>query len=90
MIRQYCFETDDSYVDLSLSVKFCHECNDLNSQNVSFESSLTFRSHHVEFIDLIDSSSVASTFQSSNSQAFIKSQLIARFLQLNHRQAEIT
>ena len=89
MIRQYYLETDDSHVDLSLNVKFCHECNDSNSRNVSSESSLTFRSYHVEFIEFIDSSSVASTSQSSNSQTFIESQLIARFLQLDHRQAEI-
>ncbi len=89
MIRQYCLETDDSHVNLSLSVKFCHECNDSNSWNVSSESSLTFRSCHIEFINLIDFSSVASTSQSSNSQAFIESQLVAWFLQLNHRQAEI-
>ncbi len=89
MIRQYCFETDDSYVDLSLSVKFCHECNDSNSRNVSSESSLTFRSRYVEFIDLINSSSVASTSRSSNSQAFIESQLVTQFLQLDHHQAEI-
>ncbi len=89
MIRQYCFKTDDFHVDLSFSVKFCHECNDSNLQNVSSESSLTFRSCHVEFINFINSSSVASTSWSSNSQAFIESQLVTWFSQLNHHQAEI-
>ncbi len=89
MIRQYCLETDDFHVDLSLNVKFCHECNDSNLQNISSESSLTFRLHHIEVINFIDSSSVASTFWSSNSQAFIELQLIAQFSQLDHHQAEI-
>ena len=89
MIRQYCFETDDFHVNLSLSIKFCHECNDSNSRNVSSESSLTFRSYCVEVINLIDSSSVASTFQLSNSQTFIESQLVTQFLQLDHHQTEI-
>jgi len=53
------------------------------------ESSLTFKSHHVEVINFINFSSVTSTFQSSNSQAFIELQLVTRFLQLNHHQAEI-
>ncbi len=89
MIRQYCFKTDDSHVDLSLSIKFCHECNDSNSRNVFSESSLTFKSCHVEFINFIDSSSIASISWSSNSQAFIESQLVIQFSQLNHHQTEI-
>jgi len=89
MIRQYYFKTNDSHIDLLFNIKFCHECDDSNLWNVFSESSLTFKSHHVEVINFINFSSITSTFQSLNFQAFIELQLVTRFLQLNHHQAEI-